>query len=305
MVLISFIFLLPYVFSMLWSGRADIEQKEELQQSKQEDIVLCLEDERGKLTLTMEEYLCGCLPFVIPVQYEKECLRAQAVLLRTQVIGAFFRQVTEGNQELILEADTYLSPDQLEEMWGENYTEYQEKIRQAVSSTNGIYLTFEGLPIEACFFRVSAGRTRTAGSFLGQGYEYLAAVDCPKDYLSKDYLTQAKYSRTKLERLLGGTIAQLSYDDSGYVDWVTVVSLDSGESREYTGEWLRKKLKLPSAHITMKEQGDKIFFQVKGAGHGFGMSQFAANEMAAQGADYQTILSYFFQNITFDKYLQP
>ena len=89
------------------------------------------------------------------------------------------------------------------------------------------------------------------------------------------------------------------------MEWVTIVSSDSGESREYTGEWLRKKLKLSSAHIIMEEQKDKVFFQVKGAGHGFGMSQFAANEMAAQGADYQTILSYFFQNITFDKYLQP
>ena len=305
MVLISFIFLLPYIFSMLWSGRHDTGLKGETQQSLQEDIVLCLEDERGKLTMTMEEYLCGYLPLVIPVQYEQECLRAQAVLLRTQVIGAFARQVAEGKQEFILEADTYLSHEQLEEMWGENNTEYQEKIRQAVSSTRGIYLTFEELPIEACFFRVSAGRTRSAGTFLGQGYEYLAAVDCPKDYLSQDYLTQEKYSRTKLEKLLGGTIAQLSYDDSGYVEWVTMVSSDSGKSREYTGEWLRKKLKLSSAHIIMEEQKDKVFFQVKGAGHGFGMSQFAANEMAAQGADYQTILSYFFQNITFDKYLQP
>ena len=68
MVLISFIFLLPYIFSMLWSGRHDTGLKGETQQSLQEDIVLCLEDERGKLTMTMEEYLCGYLPLVIPVQ---------------------------------------------------------------------------------------------------------------------------------------------------------------------------------------------------------------------------------------------
>lgn len=292
---------LPYIFSMLWTGDGAQAGPKAADEDTLADsrILLRLEDAHGSLTMTMEEYLCGYLPLVIPAWYEPECLRAQAILLRTEVISRMQRLRQQGEGEFILPADTYLTQGQLEKMWGGNYTEYQAKIRQAVCSTQGVYLTCEGLPIEACFFRVSAGQTRSAGEFLGQNYEYLTGVYCPKDYLSEEYLTHITYKKTKLEKLLQGSIARLDYDDFGYVEWVTI---SSGQDCVHTGEWLRKVLELPSAHFTMEETKDQVLFHVKGVGHGFGMSQFGANEMAKEGADYRTILSYFFQNITFDKY---
>lgn len=284
---------------MLCTGsdsRTGFPQNDELSDSR---IVLRLEDTHGSLTMTMEEYLCGYLPLVIPASYETECLRAQAILLRTEMIGKLQGQYQQGEGELLIPMDTYLTHGQLEEMWGSNYTQYQEKIRQAVSSTRGVYLTYRGLPIEACFFRVSAGQTRSGELLLGKDYKYLAEMVCAKDYLSENYLTHTAYKMSKLEKLLGGSIAQLEYDGAGYVKQVSV---EGDENTVHTGEWLRKKLGLTSAHITMEETAETVVFHVKGMGHGFGMSQFGANEMAKEGADYTAILSYFFQNITFDKY---
>ncbi len=45
-------------------------------------------------------------------------------------------------------------------------------------------------------------------------------------------------------------------------------------------------------------RGDKV----SGLGHGFGMSQFGANEMAKTGATYDEIVCYFFTDITIDKF---
>ncbi len=39
-----------------------------------------------------------------------------------------------------------------------------------------------------------------------------------------------------------------------------------------------------------------------GFGHGVGMSQTAANEMAKEGYSWQEILKYFFRDITLDRY---
>lgn len=300
--IISFIFVLPYIFSMLWTGngiQAEPEAAGGGDALSDSRVILRLEDTHGSLIMTMEEYLCGYLPYVIPAWYEPECLRAQAILLRTEVIGRMQKQSQQDSGAFTLPVDTYLTQGQLEEMWGGNYKEYQEKIRQAVCSTQGVYLTYEGLPIEACFFRVSAGQTRSAEELLGQEYKYLRGVYCSKDYLSDEYLTHYTYKKTKLEKLLGGSITQLDYDSFGYLVKATITSQ---QDSVYSGEWFRKKLNLPSAHITAEESKDEILFHVKGVGHGFGMSQFAANEMAKEGADYRTILSYFFQNITFDKY---
>ena len=58
---------------------------------------------------------------------------------------------------------------------------------------------------------------------------------------------------------------------------------------------------LPSAFITIVKEGD--FFHIKGGGfgHGIGMSQSGANEMARQGKDYKEILKLFYSDIRIEK----
>lgn len=58
---------------------------------------------------------------------------------------------------------------------------------------------------------------------------------------------------------------------------------------------------LPSAYFNLTtEVGREVQIQGKGYGHGVGMSQNGANEMAKEGYTWQEILAYFFQNITFE-----
>ncbi len=55
---------------------------------------------------------------------------------------------------------------------------------------------------------------------------------------------------------------------------------------------------LPSAYFTMDVVPDtEVRIQGKGYGHGVGMSQNAANEMALEGYSYEEILRYFFNNV--------
>ena len=63
------------------------------------------------------------------------------------------------------------------------------------------------------------------------------------------------------------------------------------------GEEFRKVLDLNSSCFTIEESEGKIRITTKGLGHGIGLSQFNANEMAKNGDDYQKILTYYFKNI--------
>lgn len=55
---------------------------------------------------------------------------------------------------------------------------------------------------------------------------------------------------------------------------------------------------LPSAYFTMEvNPGVSVLIQGRGYGHGVGMSQNAANQMAAQGYRYPEILNYFFNDV--------
>ena len=54
---------------------------------------------------------------------------------------------------------------------------------------------------------------------------------------------------------------------------------------------------LPSAFFAVEKKGDAFVIKGGGFGHGIGMSQNGANEMAKQGKDYQEILNLFYKDI--------
>ena len=95
-----------------------------------------------------------------------------------------------------------------------------------------------------------------------------------------------------------------SYTSGGYNDEMTVGGYStvqkSGSSAfrtgaAITGRILRENvLNLRSACFTWEERGDSIVFTTKGYGHGVGMSQWGAIEMAKQGYSYVEILEHYY-----------
>lgn len=51
---------------------------------------------------------------------------------------------------------------------------------------------------------------------------------------------------------------------------------------------------LPSGYFTIEKKGDSYIFTGGGYGHGVGMSQNGANQMAAQGKKCEEILKFYF-----------
>jgi stage II sporulation protein D len=68
------------------------------------------------------------------------------------------------------------------------------------------------------------------------------------------------------------------------------------------GTQVRSALGLRSACFTWEVEDGKLVFFVTGYGHGVGMSQYGANAMAAEGADYQEILTHYYTGVTVETY---
>jgi stage II sporulation protein D len=252
----------------------------------------------------MEEYIYGALAASIPAEYEPETLKAQAILLRSSLIKQYREQVTEGSRapsSLAMDNTSYHSPQARMEMWGDQADIYEAKIRQAVNETRGIYVTHQGAPIHGFTYLVSAGSTRSPEAYPEILPSYIKVIDCPKDYLSEAYLSETVYSNEQLEKRVGGSIGEFKTDEAGYCVRVTIYQ-KNGETIKHSGEWLRAKLDLPSANFSLVHEDNQIYFFCKGNGHGFGMSQFAANELAKSGGNYESILTQFFSDVEFDKY---
>ena len=64
-----------------------------------------------------------------------------------------------------------------------------------------------------------------------------------------------------------------------------------------TGIEFRKKLKLRSTDFEIEKKDNIYTIKTYGYGHGVGMSQYGANELAKKGYTYEEILDYYYSEI--------
>ena len=112
-------------------------------------------------------------------------------------------------------------------------------------------------------------------------YPYLQVKDCAKDVGSELQM------QTKVIEVAGVSIN--AKDSSGYVTEVKV-----GEEI-CSGDAFRDTYSLASSCFDVQEFDGKTRVISKGVGHGLGMSQYTANEMAKEGKTHLEILQYFFE----------
>ena len=58
---------------------------------------------------------------------------------------------------------------------------------------------------------------------------------------------------------------------------------------------------MQSPCIRVEEQTEAVLLEARGKGHGYGLSLSYAGYLAAQGKDYEMILSYFFENMNLER----
>lgn len=303
-----FVFLLPYVISCLWGHVGEeidnlTERKNEKTDWIDERYEIALSGNWGIRKMSLHEYLIRKLEIVLgqdeeDITYELETLKAQAILLRTELWELILNNNGRDNDDnIIIQDDTV--------MYG--IKEKSTLCEQAVENTDGIYLAYENRPVKAAFFPVSNGHTRSASEVWGSiSYPYLVSVECNQDILADDYQTQVIVSKDEYCRIIlklcvneetsdiepdnvWGNV-EFSFDSAGYVVDANV------DGYSLSGETFRTAFGLNSACFNAEWKDDEVIFHVTGVGHGFGMSQYGANERAVSGETFDQILKYYFFN---------
>lgn len=258
-------------------------------------------------SMDMETYLLGVVRSEMPASFEEEALKAQAVAARTYVL----HKIAAGGSPNHPQADAcdditccqaYKSEEAAAEDWDADAAAYEEKIRRAVTETDGVCILYEGAPVLAVFHSSSAGTTQDAQSVWSASLPYLQSVETPEDEETvPNYRSTASFSSAQLKERLLEALPEASLKGSPS-NWFTnirqqpngtVTSLSVG-GVEVGGNRLRTILELRSACFTISFDGDQVTFSVTGYGHGVGMSQYGANVLAADGMTYQEILAWYY-----------
>lgn len=284
------IVLLPYLITTIFEGGIHFSKEAPIKNTKS----IIVNDNNVELTLDMEQYIIGVLASSIPITYEREAIKAQSVIARTSIMKKIGGRQSINTSELNL---GYMNILQMEEYWGyDKFYDNYNMLQELVASTKGEVMEYDGKPIEAAFHAVSVGTTRSGESaFQINEYPYLQSVESKKDVEAEEYFTNATLTFDQMSELFGKPITSLpliiSSDELGYVEKIKI------NDEMISGEQFRKTLSLNSSCLEMKLDGSEIKVRVIGKGHGLGLSQYGANEMAKEGKNYKAILQYYYQNI--------
>lgn len=272
------LFLLPYIISVFINGKNAVQ---------------------GADSDNASVYLAEMLAGETDGGCEIEALKAQVVVLRTELYR------TEKEKQTLL--DKCLTQTQMKKKWGTKYEENLEKCQQAAQETKGIVLWYHETFAWTPFHQSSNGKTRDVQEVLGNAdYPYITAKECPLDKAAEDeiqvHLIEYKEIQKRCREFLVAEEQKKAENGYGYEDFEIQEWDSSGYVRKMrigeticTGDQFRDALKLPSSSFSFYEGPHGLKIATVGKGHGFGMSQWTAQEMAKDGKNYEEILQYFYE----------
>ncbi len=275
--------------------------------------------------LLLEEYLYAVVPSEMPASYELEALKAQAVCARSYAYN-------QSRDYAYPEYQAHVDDSTAFQVYG-NSAE-QERTIQAVDETCGEKIWYQNQVATAYYYSTSCGKTASIkawGSDFNESNQYLQSINvCNEEGKSYEldlpwYQWTATISEQTMSNLVElntgkeiGTLLNLAVTqqgDGGIVQEITAVGT-TGKIVVKTENKIRSALGgggytiekqdgtvvnstklLPSAFFTIEKKNGNYILHGGGYGHGIGMSQNGANEMAKQGKKYKQILTTFYTGV--------
>ncbi|MBN1414359.1 MAG: SpoIID/LytB domain-containing protein [Bacteroidales bacterium] len=240
--------------------------------------------------LDLEKYIAGTIETEGGSNAHPEYYKAQAILARTFAVKNFYRHGSEGFNLCDTEhCQAYKGKSRM-----------NPEIHAAVMATKELVMCdMNGHLVNTPYHSNCGGMTSDAFQAWKQPLPHLQPVIdqfCRnsknakwESMLSRDewiaYLTGKGFKKDRLMQ------ADLSFSPASREKYYRI-----GEHQVELTE-VRRDLKLKSAWFSIVTGADKIRFQGKGYGHGVGMCQEGAMEMARKGYVYVDILHFYFRNI--------
>ena len=262
----------------------------------------------------------------MPASYELEALKAQAVCARSYAYNQ-----TQGLS--YPEYNAHVDDSTSFQVYGNS--KEQESAIQAVNETQGQKLWYQNQVVTAYYYSTSCGKStgiEAWGTTPDEQNQYLQSVEiCKEDGNAYEaelpwYRWRAVVQEGVLSNLIElntateiGTLQNVSVtkQGAGGVALQIVAQGDGGSVTVDTENKIRRALGgkgykiekqdgtvvdsqtlLPSAFFQIEKSEGNYIINGGGYGHGIGMSQNGANEMAKCGKTYIEILQLFYQGVT-------
>ncbi|MDN4492124.1 stage II sporulation protein D [Ureibacillus aquaedulcis] len=295
------LFFFPFLFMK-------IEQKSEAAPQKAPTAIntsanaceLTIQVSGSDIPIDLEEYVVGVVAAEMPAGFNMEALKAQAIAARTYVLKSTNYGQTQ--IEPTVAKQVFYDEDTRKENWNDSYEDFEAKVREAVESTRGEVIQYNGELITAMFHSMSNGMTESSVNYSGTELPYLQSVSSTDFQYADNYETTTTFTVEEWNSKLNtqSTIEEikqirLQKNNTGRVETVSV------KGHEWTGRDFRTLLGLRSTDFQIKAQNGQVTVTTEGYGHGVGMSQYGADAMADKGSTAHEIIEHYYQNTSIEK----
>jgi stage II sporulation protein D len=240
--------------------------------------------------VNLEDYLYSVLGAEMFPNWPLEALKAQAVAARSY---ALYKRSISANTTFDLGDTT---------TW-QVYKGVESEApgtHQAVDATVGQVMIYGGQVILAVFHSSSGGHTENVEDVWKQSLPYLRGV---ADYVqgAPVYEWTKHFSGSEISSLISGVgnvIEMTAERTTPQGRIVTMIVKGDRGTKRISGNDLRNALNLKSTLFVVNPTGEGFQVNGRGFGHGLGLSQWGAHNLAAQGINYQQILGHYYQSAT-------
>ncbi len=279
--------------------------------------------------LTLEEYLYGVVPAEILPSSPMEALKAQAVCARTiayRNLGRYKKEDFDFYKDIRCQVYRGISVE-------------TERVRKAVDATRGEVIFYKDIPIEA-FYHANCGGCLRSDAFGKKKYLFSGRIDSytllsfsssgwNKEKWFKSYpdcfCRKGKINNFRWQRIYDAQdfslvflkslkslrkIEVLKYGDCAHINKIFVEFVDRKDTIE--GDYRIRNyfdgLKSTAFIIEFKYKRsgnttsiDKIIIWGAGFGHGVGLCQEGAIQMAKEGFSYTQIIEHYYKDVKIKK----
>ena len=291
------------------------KQAERPELAAQENYSIRIYNHETKMIMEMdfEKYVQGVLYGQMDPASPIEALKAQAVATRSFLLDKMQTFEKEKNIPQHQGADlctdgthclAWTSDETAQKNWGEKYTQFSQAVAQAVRETRGEYMKYKDQIVKGYSFAISNGKTEDVEDVWNTKLPYLKSVDSQGDTKADGYTTEVKIENQLFLEALKPKVPEMKnyYDIKAVVGKMVMTKGGSVKNiklagRDFKGSEVQAMFGLRSSSFTIRFEENCVVFEVKGYGHGVGLSQAGAKYMAEQGIGYQDILKHYYQGV--------
>lgn len=287
--------------------------------NNEENIIVrvFIHKENKIVEMPIEEYIKGVTAAEMPVEFEVEALKAQAVAARTYVYGRM-QGMYKSEKDVHKDADVctdsthcqaWIRKEDMINKWSSDTRLMNwDKIDKAVKETRGLVIIYDDTIINPLFHSNSGGQTENVEDVWEVGdVPYLKSVMSQGEDVAACFSNSISINENKFINKLKSEYPNIKVKKQNLLKNITIVEASkSGRVKKIKignvllkGSELRKLFNLNSTNIKIEEvdYNKTVKITTRGNGHGVGMSQWGANFKAQNGDDFQKILKYYYNGV--------